>query len=200
MKKVLVIKSSIRGDQGNSSKLTDKLVHDWGKNNPDDTITTRDLSKSPLPHLSEETYMAMPVAPDQRTKEQQSAMELSDQLTEEFLSADTLIIGVPLYNLGIPSSFKAYIDHITRPGLTFSYTAEGPVGLAGDKKVILVLARGGIYWQTPNDTQTPYLKSILGFIGISNITYIVAEGLNINPEMCKQSMQSATKSIEDLFT
>ena len=144
--------------------------------------------------------MAMPVAVDQRTAEQQANMALSDQLTEEFLNADVLFLGIPMYNLSIPSGFKAYIDHITRLGLTFRYTAEGPIGLAGDKEVIIVLARGGIYWDTSNDTQTPYLKAILGFMGITNIKFIVAEGLKLSPEMCEAGMKSAGESIENIFT
>ena len=199
MKKVLVIKSSIRGDHAHSSILADQLAHAWSEKHPNDFIIVRDLLVSPLPHLSEASYMAMPVPTDERTEQQQADMELSDLLTEEFLAADVLIMGIPMYNFAIPSVFKAYIDHIARLGLTFRYTAEGPVGLAGDKEVIIALARGGIYWDTPNDTQTPYLKAILGFMGINDIKFIVAEGLNISPEMCEASMHSAKESIDHLF-
>ena len=200
MKNILVVKSSIRGTSGNSSKLVDKLVQRWQAHYADDTLTIRDLYESPLPHLSQASYEAMPIAVDQRSPEQQANMALSDQLTEEFLAADTLIFGIPMYNFNIPSNFKAYIDHITRIGLTFRYTAEGPEGLAGDKEAIIVLARGGIYWGTENDTQTPYLKNILGFMGITNIKFFVAEGLNINPEMCETNMQSAIDHMGTLFT
>ena len=198
MKNVLVIKSSIRAD-GNSSKLVDELVKSWAEAHPEDSISHRDLLKSPLPHLSESTYMTMPLATDERTTEQLAELALSDELTEEFLAADTLIMGIPMYNFAIPSGFKAYIDHIARLGLTFRYTAEGPVGLAGDKEVIIVLARGGIYWETKNDTQTPYLKAILGFMGLNNIKFVVAEGLNISPEMHDKGMKSASADIENLF-
>lgn len=199
MNNILVVKSSIRGNKGNSSKLVDNLVQRWQEQQPDDEFVIRDLCQSPLPHLSEASYLAMPVATDQRSAEQHAELALSDQLTEEFLNADTIVLGIPMYNFAIPSGFKAYIDHIARLGLTFRYTAEGPVGLAGNKEVIIVLARGGIYWGTENDTQTPYLKNILGFMGISNIKFIVAEGLNISPEMCETSMQAATANIESLF-
>ncbi len=199
MNNVLVIKSSIRAE-ANSSKLVDKVVALWGDKHPEDTITTRDLLKSPLPHLDETTFMAMPFPADMRTQEQQAIMSLSDELTEEFLQADTLIIGMPMYNFGIPSGFKAYIDHIARLGLTFRYTAEGPVGLAGDKQVILVLARGGYYWGTAKDTQVPYLKAIFAFMGITSLKFVVAEGLNISPEVCEAGLAAASREIEEIFT
>ena len=199
MKNVLVIKSSIRGEQGNSTQLLNRLEQCWREKNPDHTFVTRDITQSSLPHLSVAAYMAMPVAVDERTPEQQAEMALSDLLTEEFLAADVILLGMPMYNFGIPSAFKAYIDHIARLGLTFRYTAEGPVGLAGDKEVIITLARGGLYWDTPNDTQTPYLKAIFGFMGLRDIRFIVAEGLNISPEMCEAGMKSATQEIENLF-
>ncbi len=198
MKKILVIKSSIKADS-NSSKLVDELVRGWRDAHPEDHITHRDLLKNPLPHLAESTYLTMPLASDERTAEQHAEMALSDELTEEFLEADTIIMGIPMYNFGIPSGFKAYIDHIARLGLTFRYTAEGPVGLAGDKEVIIVLARGGIYWETENDTQTPYLKAVLGFMGITNIKFAVAEGLNISPEMYDKGMKSASADIKSLL-
>jgi FMN-dependent NADH-azoreductase len=198
MSNVLVIKSSIRAE-GNSSKLVDELMQTWANAHPEDNISHRDLLKSPLPHLSESAYMAMPVAIDQRTTEQETEMALSDELTQEFLAADTVIMGIPMYNFAIPSGFKAYIDHIARLGLTFRYTAQGPVGLAGDKEVIIVLARGGIYWETKNDTQTPYLKAILDFMGLNKIKFVVAEGLNISPEMYAKGMKSASADIKNLI-
>lgn len=198
MRKVLVIKSSIKVD-GNSSRLVDELVKRWTDAHPEDSITHRDLLHTPLPHLAESTYMTMPVQADQRTAEQEADMALSDELTDEFLAAEHIIMGIPMYNFAVPSGFKAYIDHIARLGLTFRYTAQGPVGLAGDKEVIIVLARGGIYWETKNDTQTPYLKAILGFMGIENIKFVVAEGLNISPEMYEKGMNSASAQINALF-
>ena len=200
MKNVLVVKTSIRGDEGNSSKLADKMAQAWADHYPHDKLTSRSLNQSAIPHLSATAYAAMPLAVDKRSAEQQSEMALSDLLTSEFLAADVIILGMPMYNFHVPSAFKAYIDHIARLGLTFRYTASGPVGLAGDKQIIILLARGGIYWQTPNDTQTPYLKAIFGFMGISNIRFVVAEGLNISPEKCEAGMQSAAQQISDYFT
>jgi len=200
MNKVLVIKTSIRGDEGNSSKLVEKMVSGWADHHPEDSFTTRDLTESLIPHLSATTYATMPVAVDERSAEQQAEMALSDLLTSEFLAADVIIVGMPMYNFHVPSAFKAYIDHIARLGLTFRYTATGPVGLAGGKQVIFLLARGGIYWETPNDTQTPYLKAIFAFMGIKNISFIVAEGLNISPDMCEAGMQSAAQQIDSFFS
>ena len=104
-----------------------------------------------------------------------------------------------MYNLGIPSSFKAYIDHIGRVGKTFRYTEKGPVGLAGDKKVMVLAARGGLYANTPADTQTPYIQSIFGYFGISDQTFVYAEGLNISPEMKEKGMAGAVAEIKALF-
>lgn len=200
MKSVLAIKTSIRTSGSNSSRLVDQMVQAWAEHNPQDSFTTRDLAQSDIPHLSETAYATMPVANDQRSAEQHALMALSDQLTSEFLAADVIIVGMPMYNFHVPSAFKAYIDHIARLGLTFRYTETGPVGLAGDKQVIFLLARGGKYWGTPNDTQTPYLKAIFNFMGISNISFIAAEGLNISPAMCEAGMQSATQEIENFFS
>tara|TARA_R110001592_G_scaffold357416_1_gene660608 strand:- start:185799 stop:186401 length:603 start_codon:yes stop_codon:yes gene_type:complete len=200
MKNVLTIKASIRATGSHSSKLVDKMVQTWAEHHPEDNFTSRDLLQSGIPHLSEAAYNTMPVADDQRSAEQREEMALSDRLTSEFLAADVIIVGMPMYNFNVPSAFKAYIDHIARPGLTFRYTATGPVGLAGDKQVIFLLARGGVYWETPNDTQTPYLKAIFSFMGVSNFNFIVAEGLNISPEKCAEGMQSATQQIDHFFS
>ena len=200
MKNVLALKTSIRASGSNSSRLVDQMIQAWVDHNPGDTIPTRDLTHSDLPHLGEAAYASMPLTNDQRSAEQEALMALSDQLTQEFLAADVILIGMPMYNFHVPSAFKAYIDHIARPGLTFRYTETGPVGLAGDKQVIFLLARGGIYWDTPNDTQTPYLKAMFNFMGISNLRFIVAEGLNISPAMCEAGLQSATQQIYSFFS
>ena len=200
MKNVLVIKTSIRGDEGNSSKLVDKMVQTWADHHPQHSFTTRDLNQSGIPHLSAAAYAAMPLDVAQRSTAQHAEMALSDMLTSEFLAADVIILGMPMYNFHVPSAFKAYIDHIARLGLTFRYTASGPVGLAGDKQVIILMARGGIYRDTPNDTQTPYLKAIFAFMGISKVSFIAAEGLNISADRYEAGMQSAKKQIAEFFS
>lgn len=199
MRTLLVVKSSILGSEGNSTRLVDEFVSLWQQHHADDAIIERDFSKEPIPHLSQKTFAAFAVAAEQRTVTQQAAVELSDTLTEEFLSADTVVLGLPMYNLGVPSCFKAYIDHIGRVGQTFRYTESGPVGLAGQKRLFVLAARGGFYWNTSADTQTPYINTIFGFFGIKDITYVVAEGLNISPEQKVESMEKALTEVRALF-
>ena len=200
MANVLVIKSSLMGEAGNSNALVDLSLDKWRINNTHDVVSVRDFSTDPIPHLSRERFIAFTTPEDDRTERQKSEVALSDELIAEFMAADVLVLGVPMYNFGIPSTLKAYIDHISRVGKTFHYTAEGPVGLAGEKKVFVLGARGGFYLETPNDTQTPYLKSILKFFGLDDVTFVIAEGLNINPEQKEKSMQEARTQIADLLS
>ncbi len=199
MAKVLVIKSSLMGDAGNSNALVDQFIDRWRSDNPADEVSTRDFCSDPIPHLTRERFMAFVTPEGDRTEQQKEEVVLSDELIAEFLATDVLVLGVPMYNFGIPSTLKAYIDHISRVGLTFRYTAEGPVGLAENTKVYVLGARGGFYLNTPNDTQTPYLKSILKFFGLDDVTFVMAEGLNISPEQKEKSMQQAGLEISSLL-
>lgn len=200
MANVLVIKSSLMGEGGNSNVLVDQFIDKWQADNSDDMVTIRDLSSEPVPHLNRERFMAFITPEADRNESQKSEVELSDQLIVEFLAADVLVLGVPMYNFGIPSTLKAYIDHISRVNKTFRYTAKGPVGLSGKKKVLVFGARGGFYLDTPNDSQTPYLKSILSFFGLDDVTFVIAEGLNISPEQKQKSMLQAQQDVSALFT
>lgn len=201
MAKILVIKSSIMGEAGNSNALVDQFTTQWRENKGDggDTVIVRDFSKNPIPHLSQQRFIAFVTPEDERSEQQKNETVLSDELVAEFLTADVIILGVPMYNFGIPSTLKAYIDHLARVGKTFRYTEKGPVGLAENKQVFVLGARGGIYAGTPNDTQTPYLKSIFGLLGVDDITFVVAEGLNISPEQKEKSMSQAKQQIESLL-
>jgi FMN-dependent NADH-azoreductase len=195
MSNVLVIKSSLMGGAGNSNALIDQFVDDWRIESGSDVISVRDFSINPIPHLTRERFTAFVTPEEERTEQQKDEVVLSDELTTEFLAADVLVLGVPMYNFGIPSTLKAYIDHISRVGKTFHYTAEGSVGLAINKKAFILGARGGFYMGTPNDTQTPYLKSILNLFGVDDVTFVVAEGLNISPEQKAKAMQEAKTQI-----
>jgi FMN-dependent NADH-azoreductase len=199
MANVLVIKSSLMGEAGNSNALVDQFVNEWRVANSTDVVSIRDFSTDPIPHLTGTRFTAFVTPEDKRSEQQKDEVALSDELTTEFLAADVLVLGVPMYNFGIPSTLKAYIDHISRVGKTFHYTAEGPVGLAGNKKTFVLGARGGFYMDLPNDTQTPYLKLILKLFGITDVTFIVAEGLNINQEQKEKSMQNASNEITGLL-
>lgn len=198
MANVLVIKSSLMGEAGNSNALVDQFVDQWRADNPDDEVSTRDFSRDPIPHLTGERFKAFTTPEIDRTEQQKDEVALSDELIAEFLAADVLVLGVPMYNFGIPSTLKAYIDHISRVGMTFRYTAEGPVGLAENTRVFVLGARGGLYFNTPNDTQTPYLTTILNFFGLHDLTFVIAEGMNISPEQKEKSLHQAALEISSL--
>jgi len=181
MTKALVIKSSIFSGQGESSKLVDHSVAVLKQQFGDIEIIERDFSTSPIEHLSGETVAAFMAedASDLSSKQQQ-ALNLSNELISELKSVDYIILGVPMYNFGIPSTLKAWIDYVARAGVTFSYSENGPVGLINNvKKVIVAAARGGVYQGTPKDTQTNYLIDLLSFIGINNVEFVYAEALNM---------------------
>ncbi|WP_448565217.1 FMN-dependent NADH-azoreductase [Thalassotalea ganghwensis] len=178
MKKVLVIKSSLNGEQGNSNKLTDEFLIKLQKTT-DFTVTERDLSVERIPHLSQEEMGAWMASPDERTPEQIELAALSQALIDELQAHDTIVVAMPMYNFGVPSNFKAWVDRVARAGITFKYTETGPVGLLDNKDVVIVAARGGMYAGTEKDSQSQYLKDFFSFIGLSDIRFIYAEGLNM---------------------
>lgn len=192
MKNVLVINSSLNGEQGNSTilskELLSSLISKVGVN-----IIERDLYQQILPHLTQQEMTAWMTPANERTDEQNQLASVSDTLIEELKSSDTLIIGMPMYNFGIPSVFKAWIDRIARAGITFKYTEQGPVGLITGKKVIIVAARGGMYAGTPKDSQSQYLKDVFAFMGLTDVEFIYAEGLNMPAK--EKSLIEARKNI-----
>ncbi|MFK7733872.1 MAG: FMN-dependent NADH-azoreductase [Pseudomonadales bacterium] len=200
MSDLLVIKSSILGEDSSSNRLLDEFVDQWRGQHPQHAIVEQDFSEQEIPHLSKQSFYAFAVPEQKRSAAQMEATRLSDELTAQFLQADNIVVGMPMYNLGIPSCFKAYIDHISRAGQTFKYTEKGPVGLAGNKTAYVLGARGGYYLDTPNDTQTPYIDTIFRFFGIETINYVIAEGLNISPKHKAESMDKALADVRALFT
>ena len=195
----LHIDSSPLGDHSVSRKLTAKVLAELKANHPDTQIVTRDLGASPLPHLSGITVGAFFTPADQRNEVLNEALKLSDEVIDELLAADLFVIGAPMWNFGIPSSLKAWIDHIARAGRTFKYGASGPESLLpAGKKVIIVSSRGGIYSSGPMqvmDHQETYLKSILGFIGLHDVSIIRAEGVAMGEEAVKTAMHSAENNL-----
>ncbi|GAB3002771.1 FMN-dependent NADH-azoreductase [Psychrosphaera aestuarii] len=198
MNNVLVIKSSISGDAGNSTMLTNEFVEKLKKSNSKLTFATRDLVSPILPHLSSDELGAWMAEPQSRTKEQLELASLSDDLISELQSHDTIVIGMPMYNFGIPSTFKAWIDRVARAGITFKYTEQGPQGLLTDKKVVVIAARGGIYQGTPADTQSQYLKDVFAFIGLTNIEFVYAEGLNMPNK--EQGLATARSTMDNIIS
>lgn len=169
---VLQINSSIHGDSGTSSQIADSIAAGLATQ-----LTRRDLSAAPVPHLDGATFAAFGTDPEERTAEQAALVEYSDALIEELRAADVVILTAPMYNFGIPSALKAWIDQIARAGVTFKYTSEGPQGLLGDKRVIVVTTRGGNYRDTDADNHTPYLLQTLGFLGLGEPEMVYVEGL-----------------------
>lgn len=198
MKTLLQIKTSVFSDHGNSSKLANEFVAEWQKHHPDGRVVVRDLGAEPLPHLSAERVQAFFTPPAQRTPGQQAHAEASQELIDELKAADVVVLGLPLYNFGVPSTLKAYFDHLARNGITFRYTANGPEGLLADRKVYVFAARGGLYKDTPADTQTPFVKTFLNFIGLRDIEFVYAEGLNISEESKRTALESASRQIARL--
>src|SRR5262249_875393 len=179
MRTLLQIRSSLFSDNGESSRLADRFVSAWREANPDGEVLVRDLARTPVPHLDAARFGAFLAKPGERTAAQQSAVDESDALIRELEAADVVVLGLPMYNFGIPSTLKAYFDHIARAGVTFRYTEKGPVGLLTGKKVYVFAARGGVYAGTPGDTQTPYIRTFLGFLGMTDVEFVYAEGLAI---------------------
>jgi len=198
MKTLLQIRSSIFSNDGQSSRLAERFVARWRASNPGGRVIVRDLAKEPVPHLDAARFGAFLAKPEERTPAQQAVVDYSDALIGELKRADVVVLGLPMYNFGVPSTLKAYFDHVARVGETFKYTEKGPVGLLTGKKVYVFAARGGMYAGTPNDTQTPFIRTFLSFIGMSDIEFVYAEGLAISEASKQQSLARAEAAIDAL--
>jgi FMN-dependent NADH-azoreductase len=198
--KILHLDSSVLGENSVSRALTRKVAEAWRAAAPTAVLRHRDLGSEAPQHLSP-SYFAIGATPEDKRSESQSAeLKLSDALIEELLAADALIIGAPLYNFTIPSGLKAWIDRVVVAGKTFRYSADGPVGLAGDKKVVIVATSGGRYVDSPVDlAHVGHLKTVLGFIGMKDVTVVRAAGLNVSPESRAEAIAAAEAEIAALF-
>ncbi|MGB2246232.1 MAG: FMN-dependent NADH-azoreductase [Alcanivorax sediminis] len=192
---ILVIKSSVFSDGGNSSTLVNAKVESLKAEHPDATIVERDLAANPIPHLDGDRVGAFFTPAENRTAEQQQVDDFSMTLIEELKAADHVVVGLPMYNFGIPSQLKSWIDHVARAGITFRYTENGPQGLIENKPVTILAARGGLYAGTENDTVTPYIKLFFGFVGITDVEFVFAEGLNMGDETKAKAMDEARAAI-----
>ena len=200
MKTLLQLNASLFSANGQSTRLSNEFVAKWRDANPDGKVVTRDLAENPVPHLDGQRFGAFLAKPEERTAQQQAVVDFSDALIEELRNADVIALGLPMYNFGIPSTLKAYFDHIARAGVTFQYTANGPVGLLTGKKVYVFAARGGIYEGTPMDTQTGYVRDFLRFIGLSDVEFVYAEGLAMGEESKQAGLAKAENVIRQLVT
>lgn len=188
---ILQINASARREGANSTHLANAMVARLQTANPTAKLTVRDLAIDPHPMLDEAALGALFTPAEQRTPAQAARVALDDALITEVQAADVLVLGVPMYNFSIPVQLKNWIDAIARAGVTFRYTESGPEGLLKGKKVYAALARGGRYRGMESDTQTPYLKMVLGFLGMTDVHFIYAEGLNMGPEATRQGFAEA---------
>ena len=198
MKTLLQIRSSIFSNDGQSSRLAERFVARWRASNPGGKVIVRDLAKEPVPHLDAARFGAFLAKPEERTPAQQAVVDYSAALIGELKRADVVVLGLPMYNFGVPSMLKSYFDHVARVGETFKYTEKGPVGLLTGKKVYVFAARGGMYAGTPNDTQTPFIRIFLSFLGMSDIEFVYAEGLAISEASKQQTLARAEAVIDAL--
>lgn len=198
MKTLLQLNSSIFSSGGHSSQLADDFVAAWLINNPDTRVVIRDLANDPLPHLDAQRVSAFFTQSAARAPEQQVYVAESDTLIAELKQAEVIVIGLPMYNFGIPSTLKAYFDQIARAGVTFRYIETGPEGLLTGKKAYVFATRGGLYAGTPLDSQTNYVRDFLNFLGIANVEFVYAEGLNMGEQTKDMALAGAQQRLAEL--
>src|SRR5438270_10400151 len=200
MMKILQISSSARRDASHSTRLATRVVERLRETAPESTLTVRDLNNAPHPILDEAALGALFTPANQRTPEQAARVALDDALIAELQAADVVVLGVPMYNFGVPAQLKNWIDAISRAGVTFRYTEKGPEGLLKGKKAYVALTRGGKHRDTAADTQVPYLRTILAFLGITDVQFVYAEGLAMGPATEKEGIASAYEQIEEALS
>ncbi|HVJ61174.1 MAG TPA: FMN-dependent NADH-azoreductase [Tahibacter sp.] len=194
MSTLLHIDSSARREASVSRRLTQRFADEWRSRHPDGRVIVRDLAQAAPPHVSESLIGAYFTPEEQRDAAQRATLAESDALVDELLAADTIVIGAPMYNFALPSSLKAWIDHVVRVGRTFAYGANGPSGLVHGKRVVVILSRGGVYSDGPAqamDFQTGYLRSVLGFIGITDVEFVAAEGVAHGEDSARNAIAQA---------
>ena len=196
---ILQVNASARGHDANSTQLANAIVERLRAAKPHAELRVRDLGKTPHPVLDEVALGALFTPAEQRSAEQAARVALDDALIAELAAADVVVLGVPMYNFGVPVQLKTWIDAIAKAGVTFRYTENGPEGLVTGKKVYVGLARGGIYRDTPADSQVPYLKTVFAFLGITDVSFVYAEGLALGGESADKAFASAQEQIRQLI-
>ncbi|AKF38259.1 FMN-dependent NADH-azoreductase [Yersinia enterocolitica] len=200
MSKVLVLKSSILATYSQSNQLADFFVEQWKAAHAGDEITVRDLAAQPIPVLDGELVGALRPSDAELTPRQQEALALSDELIAELQANDVIVMAAPMYNFNIPTQLKNYFDLIARAGVTFRYTEKGPEGLITGKRAIILTSRGGIHKDTPTDLVVPYLRLFLGFIGITDVEFVFAEGIAYGPEVATKAQADAKELLTQVVS
>lgn len=198
MKNVLQLNASLQGENGQSSKLASEFVNKLQESEAIH-LDKVDLNTLNLPHLSAQEMQTWNMVSDSMSPEQTELARYSNTLLEQLEASDIIVVGMPMYNFTIPSTFKAWIDRVARAGRTFSYTSEGPKGHLVGKTVYVFAARGGIYQGTGSDTQTPYLRLVFGLMGITDVNFVYLEGLNMGEEHAQTSWQAARHTLSELL-
>ena len=202
MTKILLVNSSVRRTDSISRQVTADFVSQWQARDANTVVVERDVAAQPLPHLSEQTLGAFFAPAEQHTPEQAELAKLSATLVQELTEADVIVIGAPMYNFSITSGLKAWIDHVAPPGVTFKYTETGPVGLLTGKKVYVFTASGGVYTSGPAqgmDFLGTYLRAVLGFIGLTDVTFIPSEGLAMGAVGVEKALAQTGATINELL-
>jgi len=195
---ILYITSSPRGSASYSNRVAANVLDELTARNPRATVTVRDLAREPLPHIGDDFVAATRGPNGPQTDDQRALLTRSDELVDELFAADLIVIAAPMINFTIPSNLKAWIDYIARAGRTFRYSEKGPEGLVTGKQVIIVAARGGVYSAGPGsalDFQLPYLKSVLAFLGMTDIEVLEVEGTAYGPEAAEKAVTAATAKL-----
>lgn len=193
---ILQINSSARSQGSESTRMADAIVARLMLAHPDARLARRDLASAPHPMLDEPTLGALFTPADQRTPEQAARVALDDALIAQVQAADIVVIGAPMYNFGMTVQLKGWFDAVARAGVTFSYSATGPVGHLGGKKVYVAVTRGGFHRDAGSDTQVPHLRNVLGLLGMTDVTFVYAEGMGMGPDAVAKAQALADADIE----
>lgn len=197
MKHILHLISSIQGNESYSYKLSNAIVNKVIEKYPGSTVEEVNLNDQEIPHLNPVILQSMFTPGDQLTDEGRETIRYSNEAVKQLMAADIIVIGAPLYNLTVPTTLKAWGDHITRAGITFGYSENGPVGMVTGKKVYIAMSSGGIYSEGPskgNDFVAPYLKAFLGLLGMTDVTVFRAEGVKL-PGVKEHALEKGIASI-----
>lgn len=195
---ILHITSSARGSASYSNRVAAAVLDELSRRNPGATVTVRDLAADPLPHIDDDFAVATKSPAGPQTERQRALLARSDALVDELFAADLIVIAAPMINFTIPTTLKAWIDHVARAGRTFAYSEAGPRGLVTGKQAILVAARGGVYADkgTALDFQLPYLKAVLAFIGITDVSVLEVEGTAYGPDAAEKAVAAASAKLQ----
>ena len=194
---ILHITSSSRGSASYSNRVAAQVLDELERGNPGAAVAVRDLAHQPLAHIDDDFVAATRSPNGPQTERQRALLAQSDALVDELMAADVVVIAAPMINFTIPSTLKAWIDHVARAGRTFSYSEAGPKGLVTGKQVILIAARGGVYADAGQalDFQVPYLKSVLGFLGMTDVTVLEVEGTAFGPDAAEKAVAAASAKL-----